>query len=228
MRIKGLFMALFFTVLCSVSASAADFSDTGGHWAEYTIDRLSRLGVVDGVGGGRFNPDGTVTRAEFLKMIMSLEGVETVTPRAGECLDADKSNWYAPYLQGALDKGLIPKEMIASYKVTMVTGDDGQTKAVYTGAFNGDLPIIREEMAVLTQNMYQYCIVYDTVGDMLKAAEISFVDKNEISPWAVQCVRLTVAEGIMEGMGENYFEPKATATRAQAATILGRVIDKTR
>lgn len=214
------------SVFASVSASAVNFNDTHGHWAEYTIDRLSNTGIVDGFEDGSFNPNGNVTRAEYLKMIMELYSIGTVSPRKDECLDADVRDWYAPYLQSALDKGLVPGDMIASYGVKLI-GDEnsGNSRAVYSGAFNGGLAITREEMAVITQNMYQYNVTEETVGDMLKATELSFADTTEISRWALQCVKLTVAEGFMEGMNDNLFEPKSNATRAQAATILGRIID---
>lgn len=222
---KIISIAVILAAFISSSASAVNFTDTHGHWAEYTIDRLSNMGIVDGVGNGNFNPNGTVTRAEYLKMIMELYGIETVNPRSGECLDASVNDWYAPYLQGALDKGLVPQDMIASYSVRITENENSDAKVVYYGAFNGGLAITREEMAVITQNMYQYNVTEETVGDMLKAASLSFADTSEISPWALQCVKLTVAEGFMEGMNDNLFEPKANATRAQAATILGRIID---
>ena len=46
------------------------FTDIQGHWAEDVIKTLAENGKVSGVGDGKFNPDGTVTRAEFLKMAM--------------------------------------------------------------------------------------------------------------------------------------------------------------
>ncbi|MDD6485019.1 MAG: S-layer homology domain-containing protein [Clostridiales bacterium] len=220
---KKITAALSALLMFGICALAAEFSDTQGHWAQYTIDRLYRMGIVDGMEDSKFYPDGIVTRAQYLKMIMELEGLDTVVQRKGECLDAPDGCWYGPYLQSALDKGLIPEQMIASYKAVII---EEEGRAVYSGAFNGDLPVTREEMAVLTQNVYQYCITYETVGNLLKAAELNFEDKDEISPWALQCVKLTVAEGFMEGMNGNVFDPKATATRAQAATIMGRIIDK--
>ena len=46
------------------------FTDIQGHWAEDVIKTLAENDKVSGVGDGKFNPDGTVTRAEFLKMAM--------------------------------------------------------------------------------------------------------------------------------------------------------------
>ena len=46
------------------------FSDIGGHWAEGYIEYCYAQGVVSGVGGGRFNPDGNVTVTQAAKMLL--------------------------------------------------------------------------------------------------------------------------------------------------------------
>lgn len=49
--------------------SESKFSDIVGHWAESAINELAAMGIVHGDGGGRFNPDGEVTRAEAATMV---------------------------------------------------------------------------------------------------------------------------------------------------------------
>ena len=51
------------------TASAATFSDVSNHWAASYIETCADLGIVDGIGGGRFNPEGKVTNAQFIKML---------------------------------------------------------------------------------------------------------------------------------------------------------------
>ena len=46
------------------------FSDIDGHWAEGYIEYCYAQGVVSGVGGGRFNPDGNVTVTQAAKMLL--------------------------------------------------------------------------------------------------------------------------------------------------------------
>ena len=46
------------------------FSDIDGHWAEGYIEYCYTEGVVSGVGGGRFNPDGNVTVTQAAKMLL--------------------------------------------------------------------------------------------------------------------------------------------------------------
>ena len=50
------------------------FSDIGGHWAEGYINYAASLGLVSGVGGGRFDPDASVTGVEAAKMLLTMLG----------------------------------------------------------------------------------------------------------------------------------------------------------
>lgn len=215
----------------SQTVLAVNFTDIANHWAKESIITLAEKGVVNGVTDTEFMPDGEVTRAQYLKMIMEATGVKTAPVRAGECLDADGDDWYGIYLQGALDCGLIPKDMVTGYSesVDYSVDDDGNatyTKVIYKGAFNGDLPIKREEMAVLTQYMYQYTrtILTNKQADAVKTKD--FADADKISDWAKASVKQAVANGFMDGMDDNMFNPESTATRAQAATVILRVLNK--
>ena len=53
-----------------------------------------------------------------------------------------------------------------------------------------------------------------------------FADQSDISRWAEVSVKLAAANGFIEGMGDGSFMPADNATRAQAATIILRVINK--
>ncbi len=231
--VKKLLAIIMAGVIMTTSTVLAksQFTDIWGHWAESYITKLVNEGVVDGVTDTKFVPNGQVTRVQYLKMIMEATGLETVTPRSSECLDAGVGEWYAPYLQSALDNGLIPSAMITGYKesVQYTVDDNGhaiESKVVYEGAFNGNTPITREEMAVLTQYIYQFTrtILTNDKKDIVKVK--GFADGSEISDWAIISVNHAVANGFMDGMDNNMFNPKDTATRAQAATVISRVLEK--
>lgn len=218
-------------MLFTSTAQAVNFTDITNHWAKDSIITLAEKGVVNGVTDTEFMPDGEVTRAQYLKMIMEATGVATKPIREGECLDARSTDWYGIYLQGALDCGLIPKDMVIGYSESVdyavdENGNATYTKVIYKGAFNGDLPIKREEMAVLTQYMYQYTrtILTNQKADTENVAD--FADTDKISEWAKTPVKQAVANGFMDGMDNNMFNPEATATRAQAATVILRVLNK--
>lgn len=161
---------------------------------------------------------------------METNGIKPVDFREGECLDAVKTDWFGSYMQSALDKGLIPAEMIGGYSVNVVSQMDADgnitSKAVYTGAFGPNTPINREEMAVITQNTYQYSLNASTMRDMGETADMEFTDNDSISEWTRPSVNLACAQGFIEGMDDGSFAPTVTATRAQAAAIISRVMDK--
>lgn len=229
--IKRAIVALAVMMVAVSPVQAAGFTDISGHWAEATINTLADKGIVNGITNTEFVPEGEVTRAQYLKMIMEAVGVAPAEYRAGECLEVSGNDWYAGYLQKALDIGLIPDEMIAGCKKSVEyevdeNGTAMSSKIVYSGAFNGDLAINREEMAVLTQGFYQYTrtILTNTAVDTTKIKD--FADQSDISEWAKVSIKQAVANGFIDGMDNNMFKPKDSATRAQASTIILRVISK--
>ena len=52
----------------------------------------------------------------------------------------------------------------------------------------------------------------------------TFSDKETISEWAKQAVGIASNKGIVNGVGENTFAPRETATRAQAAVMTYRLL----
>ena len=58
-----------------------------------------------------------------------------------------------------------------------------------------------------------------------KAADKEFTDASDIAAWAVEDVNNAVGLGIINGMDDGSFQPKANATRAQAATMLSMLWD---
>lgn len=226
MKLKRLTAAVILSSIAIASTvSAADFADTKGHWAENIINKLADAGVVHGISDTEFNPDGTVTRAEFLKMALGAADIEETEYRKGECLDVIASDWFAPCVQSALDRGLIPEGMISGYSVEIVEGEDG-SKAVYGGQFNGNTPIKREEMAYITQSVYQYSLGEGSLANLETPVDIPFDDVNRVSLWALDGVRHAYTNGLILGMEDGTFRPQDTATRAQAAAIISNLLGK--
>ncbi|MBR0470942.1 MAG: S-layer homology domain-containing protein, partial [Clostridia bacterium] len=212
--------------------------DVANHWAEEYIKKAYQLDLVAGQGEGKFNPDANVTRAEFLKMAMDASGIVGHAYREGECLDAANSDWYCYYLQGALDKDLVPKEMIEGVKFEKVTKTLAEAKddkeavtadlTVYTGKFNGNAPITREEMAAVAFNCLSYAMSgFEQQTDKLKEnlSADAFTDMEEInSDYRLRVDAMNVL-GIINGMGDGTFAPKANLTRAQATVIITKLAD---
>lgn len=98
-RFGSLFLSLMLTLALAVPAFAA-VEDTGysdvdaDAWYAEAVIYCRAHGLMDGVGGGRFDPDGTLTRAQLATVLYRMEGEPSV---AGEdsFTDTDSGAWYS-------------------------------------------------------------------------------------------------------------------------------------
>ncbi len=82
---------------CAVSVSAMTFTDLAeNHWAYSNVQTLVNDGTVKGYEDGSFRPSGTVTRAEFVKML----GVSSVV-REFSYSDVPADHWAYTYVMAA-------------------------------------------------------------------------------------------------------------------------------
>ncbi|MBS3908029.1 MAG: S-layer homology domain-containing protein [Actinobacteria bacterium] len=81
------------------------FRDTKRHWAGDYIAALADLGYISGYGDGSFRPDGLITRAEMVKMLVQAGGLRA---RAGASSFSDVSDhWARDYITIAASNGII-------------------------------------------------------------------------------------------------------------------------
>lgn len=86
-------IALIISTIGIMGVCAISFSDLDGHWGKTYIDALINDGTINGYDDGTFRPDGTVTRAEFVKMIgKGSEKTDVVYT------DVDESHWGYDYI----------------------------------------------------------------------------------------------------------------------------------
>ena len=63
--------------------------------------------------------------------------------------------------------------------------------------------------------------------NILTPVDLQFDDVSQISQWALDGVRYAYTNGLISGMDDDTFRPQQTATRAHAASIISRLLDKT-
>ena len=86
--------------------------------------------------------------------------------------------------------------------------------------FRPDANITREEITKILCSSIEYS------GTMLTGtSNISFNDNDNISLWAEEYVKKAYAAELLKGDDKNNFRPKDNATRAEAATVIYRVLD---
>ena len=89
-------------LLSTVSAMAA-FRDTAGHWAEKTLTEWQEQGLIDGYSDGSFQPDGTMTRAGFAKLMNRGLGFTDEAPIS--FTDVKEGDWFYTEIAKAVAAG---------------------------------------------------------------------------------------------------------------------------
>ena len=173
------------------------FTDTIGHWAQADIEEMAEKGIVTGVTATTFEPDRSITRAEFATLIVKALGLESRMTAGFSDVAADA--WYYPYVNAAANVGII---------------------AGYDGTFRPDDRITREEMAVILGKATVF--MEKKAG---RGAIARFADSTEISDWAYEYVDEAATAGLISGMPDGTFAPHQYTTRAQAASVIKRLLN---
>lgn len=105
----GLALALCLGVITAASTAFA-FSDVTDTTLSQAVDVLSGMGIVDGYSDGSYHPGDTLTRAQFCKLAVLLEGHgDQAVTSAYRTLFSDlpSSHWAAGYVNLAYTEGLV-------------------------------------------------------------------------------------------------------------------------
>lgn len=192
---------------CS-SALAADYSDVSkSAWYYDYVNRISELKAFSGYEDGTFRPDNQITQEEFVKTVVCLVDGELTDDNMSETKNpwGDRWDpWALPYLDKACQLGL-------------VTAEDAMFK--YVG-----IPCSRGEMAKLVTRAFEYLQeepVSDTSAYVGKLKDYASTDK-EYQPYVLQAY----AKGIISGYEDGTFRDSGFLTRAEASSVLVRLVDK--
>ncbi len=181
-----------------LGGGGSKFIDINNHWAKSDIEAMYSKGIVAGVTENIFEPDRPVTRAEFAALVARALNL-TAAADGQEWKDVSSEAWYAPVVNAAANAGII---------------------AGYDGWYRPDDLITREEMAVIIAKAYAF------KGGVPKSGAIEmFADRDEISEWAYGYVDTAAAIGILKGMTPTTFVAAANTTRAEATSVLKRLLD---
>ena len=178
----------------------SDFYDVADHWAAAAIDFVVRNGLFTGVGGGRFDPNGVLTRG----MLVTVLGRYDQAPVGGywsSFTDVNNDEYYAPYVAWAAQNGIVAG-----------TGDS---------RFEPDALVTREQAARIIAAYIRYVSTIPLSTRVL----YTYTDEDAISVWALDDVNFMRTHGLMEGHPDGSFDPQGSLTRAEAAALFQRVIE---
>lgn len=170
-------------------------------WAKEQILYLHDMDIISGKGNGIFAPHDTLTREEYVKMLV--DAFMLTGDSDTEFLDVDKNAWYYEYISAAH----------ANHIISGISEEE----------FGVGKPITRQDMCVILHR------VLEETGTKLPATDkfynmMTFEDNSEIDEYAYSSVEKMFKNGIVSGVNESMFCPKANATRAQAAVIIYRAL----
>ncbi len=180
----------------SGTGSPNGFTDMNGHWSNSVVSLLANHGIISGYADGSFKPENKVTRAEYFKMISYFISKYSASSDP-VFADVSPDDWFYPYISRLFD-------------AKIVTG--------YDGRINPDNEITREEAAAIIFRLLKYK-GFDFVSSYV------FDDMNTVSPWASEAVGSLGAIGVINGYN-NAFSPLNNLTRAEAASMIANLIQK--
>ncbi|WP_410770786.1 SwmB domain-containing protein [Fontibacillus sp. BL9] len=186
------------------AAGYSYYTDTLKHWAAKDISELASKLIIDSRSGAKFEPDKNITRAEFAVFIAKGLGLSGDESNARRFSDVSSGSSVSAYIGAAAKAGII----------------NGNTD----GSFKPGNSITREQMALMMVRAMEYSGHDIYLGNSSAQVLAKFKDGAKIQ--SKETVAKAVKEGIIQGVSANQFQPAGNATRAQAAVMLKRVLDK--
>ena len=189
------------TAACEIKVTAkapeVNFSDVAADawYVSYVYD-LAGKGVINGITPTTFDPEGKITRGQFVKILAYASG-DDLSAYSGDSVFADaNAHWSKANINWA-------------YTNKIVYGKSDTQ-------FAPDANITRQEMAVMIKRYADY----KNITLPQTNAPITFTDEAEIAAWAKEAVSAMQQANIISGFPDGTFAPQGNATRAQAAKMI--------
>lgn len=189
----------------SDNCPSAAFTDLNtGAWYHESVDFVLSRDLMNGVGGGRFAPNGELTRAQMVTVLYRMAGSPAVKGQA-PFADVVSNRYYADAVAWAYENGI--------------------TCGVSETRFAPQIAVTREQLVTF---LYRYAEVSGV--DLNAAGDLErFPDAARVSTYARESMIWAVSAGLIYGNangGVTLLAPKGTATRAQIAAVMMRYLLK--
>ncbi|MBR3990727.1 MAG: S-layer homology domain-containing protein, partial [Clostridia bacterium] len=182
----------------SVFADGSSFSDVKTtRWSYSAIVYAVGKGYMNGVGDGKFDPAGPMTRGMVVTVLYRREGSPEVTFR-NDFSDVKAGKYYSDAVIWAKDEGVV----------------NGVTETT----FDPNGKITREQLATMLARFSERCPV-----SVPERADLSgYPDADKIHNYAKDALAWANEANLIKGMSDGTLSPRGEATREQFATILKR------
>ena len=173
-------------------------------WFYSDMLTMYHAGVINGTSETTFEPEGMVTRAQFITMLYRLDGEKKIEDGKNTFTDLAKDAYYTDAVNWGVKNEII--------------------KGMSDKAFAPEANITREQIATI---LFRYA-QYKSAASEARAELTDFADAGSVSDYAKEALRWAAAEKIILGSvenGKNSIRPAATATRAEVAAVLMRFVE---
>ncbi|XID91506.1 discoidin domain-containing protein [Paenibacillaceae bacterium WGS1546] len=179
------------------NAPAPSFTDIAGHWAKSAILSAAGMKLVSGYPDGTFKPNAAITRAEFTVMLANALKLEGTGSATAFTDEAKIGGWAKQAIANAVEAGIV--------------------SGYADGSIRPNALITRAEMTAMIARALKLSAEAD--------ATTGFADDKDIPKWAKGAIEAVRVLGIVNGRGDNKFVPNGTASRAEAVTLLVRILE---
>ncbi|MCL1835185.1 MAG: S-layer homology domain-containing protein [Oscillospiraceae bacterium] len=195
-----------------VTIPGRTFPDVQNHANRAAIEALAERGIINGKNGTSddgtpafvFDPDATMTRAEFAAIVTRGLGLPEKTFLPFN--DVPATEWYATAIATA-------------YFYEIVTGIDAET-------FKPGGTITRQEAAVMVARAAKLCGMDTGMGEVaIRDTLAPFGDYRTVAPWAAAAMALCYDAGILDDT-EFDIGPGVAIRRCEIAEMLYRMLAK--
>ena len=175
---------------------------TAAAWYHDGVHYCLENGLMRGVSGGKFLPNGSTTRAQLVTILWRLESSPEPagTVSFGDVADGA---WYAKAVRWATGSGVV--------------------KGYDNGNFGPDDAVTREQMVTILYRFAQHKGYDVSAGEDTNI--LSFNDALTVSEYAIPAMQWACGSGMVNGIAQKggmLLAPRDTTTRAQTATLLTR------
>jgi hypothetical protein len=195
-------LTLSYFAIVDVSDIPAEmnFSDVPeSAWYHDAVAYAFENGLFSGTGDTTFSPKAHMTRGMLVTVLHRMAGSPEAD--AGAFSDTPQNAWYTKAASWAAEN-----EIVNGYS---------------SGQFGPNDPVTREQMAAILYRYAEY-----RGGSVSSDGSLEgFSDGDRTSSWAADAMRWAAGTELITGKGNGILDPRGTATRAEVAAILQRLME---
>lgn len=175
-----------------------DITGVYAHKNQPAIEALASRGIINGKTENTFEPEATMTRAEFATIVVQSLGL---APAAGDKFtDVPAAEWYAPYVGTAGSYGIV----------------NGTSETT----FNPDGTITRQEAAAMVARAAKLCGMDTEVENgLIRDVLAQFGDYVKSAEWARESLAFCYSENILD-QSDLDIRPNDNILRSEIAQML--------